>query len=82
MQNIKTGVLKQSIVMAEITFLDKSDSVGDIFENEEEFIFEKGSLVTVLKELYLESYSGLAYVILDENGESLTVHHSIVEIIE
>ena len=82
MQNTKTGVLKQSIVMAEITLLDKSDSVGDIFENEEEIVFEKGSVVVVLRELYLERYDGLAHVILDKNGEALTVHPSFLEIIE
>lgn len=77
MQNIKKGIMKTEVKMYESTYHDEYEGIDKDLET----IFEINEEVEILKEITKDMHDSLClcYVIMKEDGESVTVHHTLVE---
>lgn len=75
------GVLNTELVLLDIDKINVQEGHVREIEEEDVFVFEKGSEVEVLKVITDKSYmGGTAYVILNDKQESLTVSSALVDL--
>lgn len=77
------GILLHDYYFLNLSEDDYAAHKVEDFDHDEVFCLRKGDIVQVVKVIENETYgSGIAYVIVNEENESITIDSTVVKIIE